>query len=305
MKEIVVISGKGGTGKTSIVASLAHLAGKAVLADCDVDAADLYLILIPDIKERFDFYGGNRYEIRQDICNRCLDCVDVCAFDAIIESDGAGGESDGEITIDQIKCERCGVCAYFCPESAISAEKNKSGELFIADMRYGAIVYAKLGIAEENSGKLVAFVREKAKKVAEEKRSDFIIVDGSPGIGCPVISSITGSDMVMIVTEPTVSGLSDMKRVSQLARHFKIPATACINKWDINPDVSEEIRIYCQENGIKLLGKISYDNAFTEAQVSGKNIFETENEKLQDEIRAVWNNLLLEVERSCPEKQIK
>ncbi|MBD3170236.1 MAG: (4Fe-4S)-binding protein [candidate division Zixibacteria bacterium] len=302
MNEIVVISGKGGTGKTSIVASLAHLASNSVLADCDVDAADLYLILTPEIKQRFDFYGGNRYEIQQDICSQCLSCVEVCEFSAVEETEVENGL---KVKIDQIKCEGCGVCAYFCPEDAISSERNKSGELFIADTRYGSMVYAKLGIAEENSGKLVAFVREHAKKTSAENNADCIIVDGSPGIGCPVISSITGADIVMIVTEPTVSGLSDMKRVSQLARHFKIPATLCINKWDINPEISNEIVKHCREHNITFLGKISYDVSFTEAQVAGKNIYEIDNEKLQDEIRTIWNNLRREVEKSCPQEQIK
>ena len=292
MKEIVVISGKGGTGKTSIVASFALLAQNAVLADCDVDAANLHLILKPEIKSRQDFIGGKLARIVPDLCTGCGICDDLCRYDAIMEVPHPNDPASSLYKVKPIACEGCGVCVYFCPDSAIEFERQKCGELFISDMRFGPMVHARLGIAEENSGKLVALVRQHAKDIAKKTAADYIIIDGPPGIGCPVISSITGADIILIVTEPTISGLSDLQRVNELAKHFKIPATVCINKWDINPSVAEEICGYCDEHKIEVLGKIRYDNSFTKAQIQGVTILEHTTDILADEVKAVWANLV-------------
>ena len=291
VKEIVVISGKGGTGKTSIVASFASLAQNAVLADCDVDAADLHLVLDPHIKRSQDFYGGKKAYIDPEKCTGCGMCVEMCRFEAIIEDGKLKNQDSNIYKIDPIGCEGCGVCAYFCPVTAITMEPQKNGKLFISEMRYGPMVHAKLGIAEENTGKLVALVRENAREIARKEGADYIIVDGPPGVGCPVISSITGADIILIVTEPTVSGLSDLKRVEKLARHFNIPATVCINKWDINPSISEKICDYCDKHQIRVLGKIRYDNAFTKAQIMKATIPEYTSGYLADEIKSVWGRL--------------
>ncbi len=295
MKEIVVISGKGGTGKTSIVASFALLAQNAVLADCDVDAANLHLVLKPEIKSRQDFMGGKLARIVPDLCTGCGICDDLCRYDAIEEEPHPNNPASSLYKVKPIACEGCGVCVYFCPDSAIEFEKQKCGELFISDMRFGPMVHAKLGIAEENSGKLVALVRQHSKEIAKRKAANFIIIDGPPGLGCPVISSITGADIVLIVTEPTISGLSDLARVGKLAKHFNIPATVCINKWDINPSVAEEIYGYCGKHQIKMLGKIRYDNSFTKAQIQGITIPEYTTGILADEVKAIWDNLVREL----------
>ncbi|MEA3296749.1 MAG: ATP-binding protein [candidate division Zixibacteria bacterium] len=294
MKEIVVISGKGGTGKTSIVASFASLAKKAVLADCDVDAADLHLLLTPKIKDQRDFVSAWEAGIDSEKCSGCGECHDVCRFDAVIREENPD-VSGGEIfRIDPIKCEGCGVCDFICPEEAITMRQVKGGDLFVSEMRYGPMVHAKLGIAAENSGKLVALVRQTAREIADKSSADYILVDGPPGIGCPVISSVTGADIVMIVTEPTLSGMGDLKRVAQLARHFKIPATVCINKHDINPAITDEIISYCRENDVKLLGRIRYDNAFSKAQLKGATMMEFVSNDSAKEIESVWQGLLKE-----------
>ncbi len=296
MKQIVVISGKGGTGKTSLVASFASLSRRAVLADCDVDAADLHLVLNPIVKSSEEYSGGLMAYIDPDLCSGCGFCTEVCRFDAIIETPTAEGENSTLFYIDPLKCEGCGVCAYYCPEKAIKMFERKSGEVYISEMKYGPMVHAQLGIAEENSGKLVAQVREEATKLAQEGDYDYIIIDGPPGVGCPVISSITGADIVLIVTEPTVSGLSDLERVAQLARHFKIPSAVCVNKWDINPENTDSILDYCENHNIKILGKIHYDRTFTEAQIRKVPALEVASSDLKKEIVSVWERLNRELE---------
>ncbi|MCD6163260.1 MAG: ATP-binding protein [candidate division Zixibacteria bacterium] len=295
MKEIVVISGKGGTGKTSITASFAFLASKSVLADCDVDAANLYLVLNPEIKTSQDFMGGKLAKIDPDLCTGCGICDDLCRYNAISYQKRQDEPNSMVYKINPIACEGCGVCPYFCPELAIEFNQHKNGELFLSDTRFGPMVHAKLGIAEENSGKLVSQIRQHAKEIAKKDGLDYIISDGPPGIGCPVISSITGADIVLIVTEPTIAGLSDLQRVNKLAKHFNIPATVCINKWDINPSVSKEISDYCSEQKIKILGNIRYDNAFTAAQIKGITIPEYTTGSLTDEIKLMWDNLIGEL----------
>ena len=294
MKELVVISGKGGTGKTSIVAAFAALAEKAVLADCDVDAADLHLVLEPEVKHREPFSGGREAVIRQEDCTGCGDCLARCRFDAVRREEQETGK--GVFSIDPMGCEGCGVCVHFCPVGAIDFPEKVNGEWFVSETRHGPMVHAKLGIAEENSGKLVTIVRRKAKEIAEERRLDFIIVDGSPGIGCPVIASIGGADMVLAVTEPTMSGLHDLERVVSLAKHFGIPAAVCINKADINPEMAGKIETFCHGEGLQLLGLIPYDTAVTKAQLEAKSVVECSDGEVAREMRSMWDGALRALE---------
>jgi MinD superfamily P-loop ATPase len=291
MKELVVISGKGGTGKTSIVASFAGLAQNAVLADCDVDAADLHLILEPNIKQTSDFTGGKQASIITEKCIGCGKCKDFCKFGAI-NFDGPANDIVGKtFTVDHISCEGCKVCVEFCPADAIEFNDSINGQWFISDTRFGPMVHARLGIAEENSGKLVTLIRREAKQIAEEKKKDLIVVDGSPGIGCPVIASITGSDLVLIVTEPTLSGKHDLERVAELAAGFKIPILVAINKFDLNPDMATQIEEDARKRNIKVVGKIHYDEAFTKAQIMKCSVVEYTDGAVTEEIKALWRNI--------------
>ncbi|MFB0525486.1 MAG: ATP-binding protein, partial [Phycisphaerae bacterium] len=234
VKEIVVISGKGGTGKTSIVASFAALAKDAVLADCDVDAADLHLLLEPDIRQTHNFIGGKLASVIAAKCIGCGRCEEVCNFGAAVFNGPANDVAERTYTIDPITCEGCSVCFHFCPVDAIEFNDAVNGQWFVSDTRFGPMVHARLRPGEENSGKLVSLIRKQSKKIANEQNKDLIIVDSSPGIGCPVIASITGADLVLAVTEPTVSGQHDLDRVVELTKHFQIPTLVCINKYDIN-----------------------------------------------------------------------
>lgn len=292
MKEIVVISGKGGTGKTSIVASFAALAKNALLADCDVDAADLYLLLSPDIKQTHDFSGGKLAAVVCEKCIGCGQCREVCNFDAV-QLNGPGNDIVGKTyTIDPISCEGCGVCVHFCPVDAIEFKDAVNGQWFISETRFGSMVHARLGIAQENSGKLVSLIRKEAKQTASKQSNDHIIVDGPPGIGCPVIASITGADLVVAVTEPTLSGRHDLDRVVELTRHFGIPTAICINKCDINGKLAEEIRNTAGKNNLKIVGEIPYNPAVTKAQVAGKSIVEYSNGSLKDHIISLWESVI-------------
>ncbi len=287
-KELVVISGKGGTGKTSVTASFALLAQRAVMADCDVDAADLHLVLAPDVRDEHEFYGGRTARIEQSGCTSCGICQDVCRFDAVTVHSGPDGRDIYEI--DEVSCDGCGVCVWFCPTETIQFPENLSGHWYRSQSRVGPMVHAKLAIGAENSGKLVSVVRNEAKKVATEQAIDLIIVDGPPGIGCPVISAITGVDRVLVVSEPTVSGLHDLERVLETAGHFNVPASVCINKWDINPEQAEAIEARAHEMGAQVLGRIPYDPAVTRAQVEGKAVVELGG-PAADRIREVWQAL--------------
>ena len=283
MKELVIVSGKGGTGKTSVTASLAALADQPVICDCDVDAADLHLILEPKIRENHDFRSGHEAVIRESDCIGCGICQDVCRFDAVID--------DVEtFSIDPIACEGCGVCVHFCPQKAIDFPESLCGKWFVSDTRLGPMVHAKLGVAAENSGKLVSLVRTEAKHLAEEENRKMVIVDGPPGIGCPVIASITGASQVLVVTEPTVSGEHDLERVLGLARHFQIPALVCVNKWDINEEMTIRIEQKSRDLGANIAGRIRYDQAVTRAQLLQKTVVETDAASAQD-IRQIWDYL--------------
>ncbi|MFO7555863.1 MAG: P-loop NTPase [Desulfobacterales bacterium] len=282
MKELVVISGKGGTGKTSLMAAFATLAENQVLCDADVDAADLHLLMHPEIKERHDFQGGGTAVIQVDRCTACGLCRDLCRWNAISES----------FKVDPIECEGCGVCVDFCPEEAIDFPIKTCGEWFISNTRFGPMVHARLGIAEENSGKLVTLVRQEAKKLAEKNKLDLMITDGPPGVGCPVIASVGGASAVLIVAEPTVSGLHDMSRVAQLAAHFKVPGMVCVNKFDLNPDQTEAIENLAKENHITVVGRIPFDPVFTESMVKGQTVLEyVGNSKIRSSISEIWLNV--------------
>jgi len=287
-KELVVISGKGGTGKTSIVASFAALAEKVVLADCDVDAADLHLVLEPKITRRESFSGGKRARIKPGHCTACGKCEEICRFDAIYFDGPGNGKVDKTFRIDPITCEGCGVCAWFCAENAIEFAPAVNGEWYVSDTRHGPMVHAKLGIAEENSGKLVSTVRKEAGAIAQQRGLDLVLIDGSPGIGCPVIASITGADLVLIVTEPTLSGLHDLGRVADVARHFEIAGMVCVNKWDLNPDVAAEIERQAKDRGLTVAGCVRYDRAVTEAQIRKQSVVEYQQNGCAGDIRQVW-----------------
>jgi len=291
-KELVVISGKGGTGKTSIVASFAALAEKVVLADCDVDAADLHLVLEPKVTRRESFSGGKRARIKPGHCTACGKCEELCRFEAIFFDGPGNGRVAKTFRIDPIACEGCGVCAWFCAEEAIEFGPVVNGEWFVSETRFGPAVYAKLGIAEENSGKLVSTVRTEARKLAEQRGLETVLIDGSPGIGCPVIASITGASLVLIVTEPTLSGKHDMERVADLARHFEIPAMVCVNKWDLNPQIAEEIESLAGSGGIRLTGRVRYDRAVTAAQIRKRSVVEYQEDGCAEDIRKVWNAVI-------------
>jgi MinD superfamily P-loop ATPase len=292
MKELVVVSGKGGTGKTSIVASFAALAKNAVLADCDVDAADLHLLLDPDIKQTHDFSGGKLAAVVAEKCIGCGRCREVCNFDAV-RFDGPRNEMvEKTYTIDPTSCEGCGVCVHFCPVNAIEFEDAVNGQWYVSETRFGYMVHARLGVAQENSGKLVSLIRKKAKQIAVERGNKMIIVDGPPGIGCPVIASITGADLVVAVTEPTLSGRHDVERVADLTKHFGIPTAICVNKCDVNMELATEIHNAAEKWNLKTVGDIPYDPAVTKAQVAGMSIIEYSDGSLRDCLTALWKSVL-------------
>lgn len=281
IRELVIISGKGGTGKTSVAASIAFLAQNKVMADCDVDAADLHLVLQPETRQTTVFEGGKKAVISKEACTSCGECLRYCRFDAISD----------DFIVDPISCEGCGVCAHFCPHGAIEMKAHTSGQWFVSDTRHGPLVHAKLGIAEGNSGKLVTILKKKAREIAGEKGYGLVIIDGSPGTGCPVIATMSGASLALIVTEPTVSGIHDMKRVHELARHFNITTTVCVNKADINPEHVATIKALCAENGIQVVGEIPYDTDVTRAQVAGKSVVEHSNGPAAAEIRRLWKEV--------------
>lgn len=295
MKELVVISGKGGTGKTSLVASFAALSDQTVLADCDVDAADLHLVLEPTIFHREDYSGGCRARVNPEQCVGCGKCAELCRFDAISVVPDVDPDPDMKkkrlFTIDPIGCEGCGVCAWFCPTGAIKLEPAINGEWYLSDTRFGPMVHARLGVAEENSGKLVSTVRQAARDLAEDRGCETILIDGSPGIGCPVIASITGADLAVVVVEPTVSGLHDLRRVASLVKYFEIPGMVCVNKWDLNSQMADEIEQFASQIGLLSAGRVRYDRAVTDAQVARKTVVEHTTDGIAKEIHEAWQSV--------------
>ncbi len=280
MNELVIISGKGGTGKTSITASFAALADYAVLADCDVDAADLHLVLSPVEQRRETFVSGHEARIRAADCSQCGLCESLCRFDAI-----------HDFKVDAIGCEGCGVCVEFCPEKAIDFPDRECGEWFVSATCCGEMVHARMQPGAENSGKLVSLVRQEARRIAEKQNSDFLLVDGPPGIGCPVIASITGADAVLVVSEPTLSGEHDLHRVLQLTSHFKIPAMVCINKWDINHIMAERIENVARSLGAVPVGRVPYDADVTAAQINARALVEQSTGRAAQAVRKIWSTV--------------
>lgn len=281
MKQIVVISGKGGTGKTVITGSIIALAKNKVSADCDVDAADLHLLLSPEIKESHVFKSGVTAFINKDLCTECGLCRKICRFDAVSDN----------FVIDPVSCEGCSFCSHVCPVGAIEMQENTSGEWYVSDTRFGSLVHAKLGIAEENSGKLVSLVREQAKELAQKQKAEWVIVDGAPGVGCPVIASLSGIDCAVVVTEPTLSGLHDAERVIKVAKHFGVESKMVINKYDLNLDMVKKIERYCRKNGIEILGKVPFDKNIVKAMVNGKTFMESGKSKASEELVNIWKKL--------------
>lgn len=281
MKHIAIISGKGGTGKTIIAASFAALGRNVCLVDCDVDAADLHLLLKPEVQESHEFRSGHTAVIDKNLCTQCGECTAVCRFNAISEV----------FTVDPISCEGCGVCSHVCPAEAIAMRENVSGEWFVSQTKYGPFVHARLGIAEENSGKLVTKIKQVAAERAERHRCTCVIVDGPPGIGCPVIASLTGVDVAVIVTEPTLSGIHDMERVAGVARHFSIPTKVVINKCDINQENSNAIATLCEKENIEVVARIPFSKKVVESMVNGVPVVEFCHDDVTQELIALWKKL--------------
>ncbi len=280
MKEVVVLSGKGGTGKTSIVGSFAALAKNKVLVDCDVDAADLHILLQPVTREKHEFWSGQVAFIDKQRCTECGICQDLCRFAAI-----------KNFMVDPVSCEGCGFCSHVCPVEAVTMRENLTGQWFISDTSCGSLVHARLGIAQENSGKLVALVRQQARQVAEKEGASYIISDGPPGIGCPVISSLSGANLALLVAEPTLSGIHDLERVLGVCHHFGVEALVCINKYDINEDNTRQIECYCSRQGIEIAARIPFDNVVTEAMIHGVPVVEYSRNGVSHQIESLWETV--------------
>ena len=283
IREIVIVSGKGGTGKTSLAAAFAALAKNGILCDADVDAADLHLLMQPEVKERTDFMGGSKAVINPDLCTGCGTCRTLCRFDAISD----------RYEVDPIRCEGCGVCVDFCPEQAIDFPVQRCGEWYISATRFGPMVHARLGIAEENSGRLVSLVRTKTRQLAEERGLELILTDGPPGIGCPVIAAIGGATALVIVVEPTVSGIHDMERVVDLAAHFRVPGMVIVNKYDLNVEMTETIEQLAVQRNLVVLGRVPFDPVFTRSMVQGQTLFEYgEETPTRQVVRDIWAKII-------------
>lgn len=283
IREIVIVSGKGGTGKTSLAAAFAALAKNGILCDADVDAADLHLLMQPEVKERTDFMGGSKAVINPDLCTGCGTCRTLCRFDAISD----------RYEVDPIRCEGCGVCVDFCPEQAIDFPVQRCGEWYISATRFGPMVHARLGIAEENSGRLVSLVRKETRQLAEERGLELILIDGPPGIGCPVIAAIGGATALVIVVEPTVSGIHDMERVVDLAAHFRVPGMVIVNKYDLNVEMTETIEQLAVQRNLVVLGRVPFDPVFTRSMVQGQTLFEYGAETpTRQVVRDIWAKII-------------
>jgi len=286
VKEIVIISGKGGTGKTTLCAAFAALARNAVIADCDVDAADLHLLLDSRVLREDDFIGARIPVIDRDLCMECGDCQNWCRFDAVDLDFDAG------YLIDPLACEHCGLCALVCPEEAISMQDAVNGRWFVSDTAHGKLVHAQLAPGEDNSGKLVTLVRREARRIAEKTGAEYILDDGPPGVGCPVTASITGVDLALIVTEPTLSGIHDMQRAEALCRHFRVPALVCINKCDINPENTATIKGYCRDHQVPVIGEIPFSPVVRQALVARTSLMDFDRDAVVTGIvEEMWSEI--------------
>jgi len=281
MKEVVIVSGKGGTGKTSISAALAFLAPRKVIVDCDVDAANFHLVSGAVVQSTHSFMAGFEPVVDESACTRCGKCNDLCRFEAIY---------DGVITAP-LNCEGCGVCAFNCPENAISMKEKASGQWFVSDTRFGKLIHAELGLAIENSGKLVSKVRQEAKRIAGVKNLPLVIIDGPPGIGCPAIAALSGASLALAVVEPSLSGLHDLQRLWELTRHFQLPLAVCINKATLNSTNTHTIIAWCNKKEIPIVGKIPYNDVFRTALQNEKTVMEIPNNEVQEKILELWYNL--------------
>jgi len=277
IKQLAIVSGKGGTGKTTLTAAFASLAKNKVMVDCDVDAADLHLLLQPKVLYQEKYFGGRSPRVDFDKCNQVGLCTKMCRFKAIDNG-----------VVDLLSCEGCGFCAHLCPKEAITMEESLSGDWFVSETPFGPFIHARLEIGGENSGKLVTLVRKKAMEIAKEKNLDLILIDGPPGIGCPVTASLTGVNLVLAVTEPTLSGIHDLERILKLSDHFKIPSMVCINKFDINLGNTDQIVSYCEKNGSQIVGKIPYEPKVVEALVNRKTIMGYPCHEVQGIVRQIW-----------------
>lgn len=292
MKQIVILSGKGGTGKTSVTAALAHLAAgenDLVLADADVDASNLELVLSPERMEEHPFSGGREAIIDPDACTGCGRCAEVCRFDAI--------RQDGDIYfVEGIACEGCASCFYQCPVEAIRMDPRKAGAWFRSNTRFGPLFHAHLYAGQENSGKLVTQVKQQANLWAEDHGQDLVIIDGPPGIGCPVIAACAGAYLAVLVVEPTVSGIHDLERILSTVRHFRVPASVVINKYDINTQAVDRIVAFCQREEIPILGRVRFDERMIRAMVQGQPITEYTSDGISQELAQVWRSLARRLE---------
>ena len=286
MREITILSGKGGAGKTSVAAAFASLAKNVVFCDNDVDAADLHLILHPEIKETHEFDSGTIAKINPESCTNCGLCEEHCRFDAIHPN------TTGMPEVNPFQCEGCRLCERICPVDAITSVQNNNNHWFVSDTRFGPMVHARMGAGEENSGRLVTEIRKKAKEIATDKKAGVIISDGPPGIGCPAIASVTGTDMVLLVVEPSRSGMHDAKRLYELVKSFNIPVVALINKFDINLEITAEIGAFLDENKIPLLGKIPFDPQLVESMVKEQTIVEySPDSNMSREFGMIWQKI--------------
>lgn len=281
--EVLILSGKGGTGKTSILGSFAHLAENKILVDCDVDASDLHLLLAPRPAKTHAFKSGVKARVETDKCSGCGMCAELCQFESIVMEETA--------IISALHCEGCGVCAHFCPEDAIVLEENHCGSWYIADTAYGPLVHAQLFAGEENSGKLVSHIKNQARQLAEKTNTSLILIDGAPGVGCPVIASLSNVDLAVVVTEPTLSGKHDLDRILDLTEHFKIPTLVCINKWDLHPEMSDAIEKSSKERNAGVLGKIPFDPQVVTCQIQGIPVTASDTSLAGYSIREIWKKL--------------
>jgi len=280
MKEIVMLSGKGGTGKTTLLSSFAFLDRRPVIVDCDVDAANLHLVMNPEVEERIEFWCGDKAWIDREKCVDCGICREICRFDAIRST-----------VVDELSCEGCGLCARMCPAGAIIMRENLSGEWYRSRTRYGPLFHARLGPGQGNSGKLVALLRQEARTLAEQSGAEYVLCDGPPGTGCPVISSLSGVDLALLVTEPSLSGLHDLKRIIGVCRHFQVPILVCLNRFDLNREVAARIQQFCQEEDIELVAKIPFDSTVAYALGLGIPVVECSRGRAAGEIRFLWDRI--------------
>jgi MinD superfamily P-loop ATPase len=288
-KQIAIISGKGGTGKTTLAGSLSVLFDNHIIADCDVDSSNMHLILKPKIKETIQYKAGHKAEILESKCIGCGKCQQVCRYDAIHK------RGTDKYSVDPFACEGCKACVLVCPTKAVDFVLNHPGDYFISDTKYGPFVHAELKPGEEMSGGLVAQVRKQALKMAVDKRKAYVIIDGAPGIGCPATSSLTGTDYAILVTEPTVSGIHDMERMMEVIKHFKIPFSVVINRYDMNEEKSKEIEALCEKENIRVLGKISFDEKVNAANSNEMPVVEVQDSRAAEAIQSIFKKLRNEI----------